>query len=236
MQNFIKMTKTTSFKIAIFLFLTSVGLLFFRKPLTLYLAQAFLKGRAYDLASKAKIRQISQQTGEWMVGAPQAIFLNQKVASPLAQFPKEKRVLGEETGQEKWIEVDLSDQRLKAWQGNRLVYDFAISSGKWAPTPEGNFRIWVKLRYSLMQGGSKEDGTYYYLPNVPYVMYFYGGYGIHGTYWHNNFGVPMSHGCVNLSIPDAGVLFTWADPYIPPDKWVAYPSKENPGTKVVIHQ
>ena len=55
------------------------------------------------------------------------------------------------------------------------------------------------------------SGPGYYLPDVPYVMYFYDGYGLHGTYWHSNFGTPMSHGCVNLSIPDAEWLYNWAD-------------------------
>lgn len=54
------------------------------------------------------------------------------------------------------------------------------------------------------------SGPGYYLPDVPYVMYFYRGYGLHGTYWHNNFGVPMSHGCVNLRTEDAAWLFDWA--------------------------
>jgi lipoprotein-anchoring transpeptidase ErfK/SrfK len=62
----------------------------------------------------------------------------------------------------------------------------------------------VKYRYADMSGPG------YYLPNVPYVMYFYRGYGIHGTYWHNNFGTPMSHGCVNFPTDDAGWLFDFA--------------------------
>ena len=53
-------------------------------------------------------------------------------------------------------------------------------------------------------------GYDYYLPNVPYVQYFYRDYAIHGTYWHNNFGTPMSHGCVNLTIPDSQWIFNWA--------------------------
>jgi lipoprotein-anchoring transpeptidase ErfK/SrfK len=53
-------------------------------------------------------------------------------------------------------------------------------------------------------------GYDYYLEGVPYVMYFYRDYAIHGTYWHNNFGTPMSHGCVNVNTPDAGWLFNWA--------------------------
>ena len=54
------------------------------------------------------------------------------------------------------------------------------------------------------------DQWNYDLPNVPYVMYFYRGYGLHGTYWHNNFGTPMSHGCVNLTLADAKWLYEWA--------------------------
>lgn len=119
----------------------------------------------------------------------------------------------------KRIEVDLSAQRLYAFEGDQKVFEFPISSGKpWWPTPTGTFRIWIKLRYAKMEGGSKSLGTYYYLPNVPYIMYFsnervpqWKGYGLHGAYWHNNFGVPMSHGCVNLRPDDAGRLFHWVE-------------------------
>ena len=62
-----------------------------------------------------------------------------------------------------------------------------------------------------MIGGNKGLGTYYDLPNVPYVVYFYKGYAIHGTYWHNNFGHPMSHGCVNLSIENAKLIYNFMD-------------------------
>ena len=54
------------------------------------------------------------------------------------------------------------------------------------------------------------SGPGYNLPNVPWTMYFHGGYAIHGTYWHNNFGRPMSHGCVNMKTPEAKILFQWA--------------------------
>jgi lipoprotein-anchoring transpeptidase ErfK/SrfK len=53
-------------------------------------------------------------------------------------------------------------------------------------------------------------GPGFYLPDVPYTMYFYEGYGIHGTYWHNNFGHPMSHGCVNMRTSEAEWMFNWA--------------------------
>lgn len=109
------------------------------------------------------------------------------------------------TGGVRWIDVDLSDQMLYAYEGNTIVASFLVSTGVPAfPTVVGQFRIYIKLESTLMAG----DG--YYLPNVPYTMYFYKGYGIHGTYWHSNFGHPMSHGCVNMYTPDAKWLFYWA--------------------------
>lgn len=106
---------------------------------------------------------------------------------------------------ERWIDVDLSDQMTYAYEGDVLVASFLVSTGTWAhPTVTGEYYIYVKYLYSDMAGPG------YYLPDVPYVMYFYDGYSLHGTYWHSNFGTPMSHGCVNLSIPDAEWLYYWA--------------------------
>ena len=102
-------------------------------------------------------------------------------------------------------------------------------------TPTGKFRIWAKLKYTLMHGGSKHDNTYYYLPNVPYTQYFHRGFGLHGTYWHNNFGHPMSHGCINMYTPDAETIFYWTTPSVPADKWVIYPTRVSLGTRVIIH-
>ncbi len=112
---------------------------------------------------------------------------------------------------EKWIDVNLSTQTLQAYEGDRVVYTARVSTGiSRYPTPTGTFRIQRKYWYDDMTGGSRARGDYYYLPDVPYCMYYYAGYSLHGTYWHNNFGTPMSHGCTNLSIPDAGWLFNWA--------------------------
>lgn len=104
-----------------------------------------------------------------------------------------------------WFDVDLSDQRMYAYEGDTLVRTFVVSTGTWqTPTITGKFKVWIKLKSAPMSGPG------YYLPDVPYIMYFSGDYGIHGTYWHNNFGVPMSHGCVNLSIPDAEWAYNFA--------------------------
>jgi len=105
----------------------------------------------------------------------------------------------------RWIDIDLSDQRLYAYEGRSIVRSFAVSTGIWQyPTPVGSFNVWIKLRYTDMRGPG------YYLPDVPYTMYFYSDYGIHGTYWHNNFGTPMSHGCVNMITEEAGWLYNWS--------------------------
>ena len=109
------------------------------------------------------------------------------------------------TGDERWIDVNLSQQMVYAYEGNTVVNSFLVSTGTWQyPTVTGKYHIYVKYRYTDMAGPG------YYLPNVPYTMYFYRGYGLHGTYWHHNFGTPMSHGCVNLSIPDSEWLYNWA--------------------------
>lgn len=105
----------------------------------------------------------------------------------------------------RWIEVNLSEQRTYAWEGDVLVNSFVVSTGTWAtPTVTGTFQIWNKTRIQTMSGPG------YSLPNVPWVMYFYKDYGFHGTYWHNNFGTPMSHGCVNLTMADSEWLYNWA--------------------------
>jgi lipoprotein-anchoring transpeptidase ErfK/SrfK len=79
------------------------------------------------------------------------------------------------------------------------------------PTPVGTFSVFTKLVADDMRGGSYATGDAYFLPKVPYVMYFAaGGYAIHGTYWHNNFGRRMSHGCVNANKAAAAWLYNWA--------------------------
>jgi len=148
---------------------------------------------------------------------PLAYFNNQSLIAP-SFLPQ---VLGDSDTpslNNKHIEVDLTNQRLYAFENNQKVFDFLISSGTWNRTPTGTFYIWTKIRSQKMSGGSKELGTYYYLPNVPYIMFFYNdkvekktGYSLHGTYWHDNFGVPMSHGCVNMKTPEVAQVFSWAE-------------------------
>lgn len=169
-----------------------------------------------------------------------AIFNNQALESPQLARKDILPVLGY-TDSLKRIEIDLTNQRLYAYEGNNKIYDFLISSGKWGRTPTGTFHIWIKLRYTKMEGGSKALNTYYYLPNVPYVMYFnnsqiprWRGYGIHGTYWHENFGHPMSHGCINMKTEEAGLLYHWAQPDLQGKNSIKT-TADNPGTPVIIY-
>jgi LysM repeat protein len=136
----------------------------------------------------------------------------------------------------KWISVDLDHQRAWAWEGNKLIKSFWISSGKSrTPTVTGVFRLWAKIAAQRMEGGSRAAGDYYNLPNVQWVQYFYQDYSFHGTYWHHNFGVPMSHGCVNMSNSDAKWLYDWASPTVDDYKWHVS-DRQDPGTLVVIYQ
>ncbi|BAY86853.1 ErfK/YbiS/YcfS/YnhG family protein [Calothrix parasitica NIES-267] len=105
----------------------------------------------------------------------------------------------------RWIQVDLSEQRLITWEGNKPVFGVIVSTGKKdTPTPTGVFNIYTKLEKTRMKG---ED---YDIENVPHTMYYQGGYGIHGAYWHNNFGTPVSRGCVNVAPNHAKKIFNWA--------------------------
>lgn len=109
------------------------------------------------------------------------------------------------TNTTRWIDVDLTNQVLVAYEGDTPVRTTLVSTGlPGTPTVTGQFNIYVKYPAQLMYGPG------YYLPDVPWVMYFYNDYGLHGTYWHNNFGHPMSHGCVNLPTPEAEWLYNWA--------------------------
>lgn len=197
--------------------------------------------------SCCNVDQALQQNGQFDEEASTAIFNNQVINYPktsLAYSYKQSLanaenqvVLGttNETGEEKWIDVSLDEQKLRAWEGNKLVIEFPISSGLWAPTPKGTFNVWYKTRNQSMSGGSQALGTYYNLPNVPNNMFFNQGYAIHGAYWHNNFGHPMSHGCVNSPLASVAQLFDWAGPVVPAGQNATRATAENPGTRVVVH-
>lgn len=170
-----------------------------------------------------------------------AIFEKKEVNVPAIAFSKTSTTILGTSNDERWIEVDISEQKLKAWEGSSLFLETSVSTGlPWWPTPTGEFRVGYKVRATKMEGG--EGRYYYYLPNVPYVMFFGNntlswsrGYGLHGTYWHSDFGTRRSHGCVNLPTPVAERLYYWTGPVMPEGKGVVRADASNLGTKIVIH-
>jgi LysM repeat protein len=138
------------------------------------------------------------------IRSPSLIYVGQVLRIPSGQSSAPPPSSPAPTGG-RWIDVNLSAQRVTAYEGNTPVRSALASTGLPAtPTPTGRYRIYVKYVSTQMTGPG------YYLPNVPYTMYFYRGYSLHGTYWHANFGRPMSHGCVNLPTYEAQWLFNWA--------------------------
>ncbi len=137
----------------------------------------------------------------------------------------------------KWVDIDLAEQTLVAYEGPRPVYVTLVSTGRHGRTPAGLFRVWAKLAKTDMEGrGTNEDDEApepsYSMWDVPWTLYFKGGLAIHGTYWHGRFGRVRSHGCVNLSPADAKWLFEWSDPVLPPG-WTAILPKGNEPTLLV---
>jgi hypothetical protein len=123
---------------------------------------------------------------------------------------------------EKWIDVNLTKQTLVLYEGTRAVYATLISSGEagledpehTTATKRGIFRIHTKHVTATMSGN--EIGEEFELRDVPYVQYFdKEGYALHGAYWHDRFGVPKSHGCINLAPEDARRIFYWTEPAVP---------------------
>ncbi|MEM6961787.1 MAG: L,D-transpeptidase [Myxococcota bacterium] len=143
---------------------------------------------------------------------------------------------------ERWIDIDLGQQTLVAYEGERPVFATLISSGRaYRPgdeenyeTPTGVFRVTSKHLTHTMDGDSVGDGPYS-IEDVPYVMYFKLAYALHSAFWHNLFGRPRSHGCVNMSPLDARWLFEWASPHLPLGWHGAYPLEEPGGTRIRIH-
>jgi hypothetical protein len=133
--------------------------------------------------------------------------------------------------EEKHIEVSISRQTLTAYEGDQVVLQTKVSTGipSSGPTPngiptatpDGHFHIEVKAPSRHMGDGNlTDDLDAYELPGVPWVSFFHlTGVAFHGTYWHNNFGRMMSHGCVNMRNQDAKWLYRWSLPVIEPRDW-----------------
>jgi hypothetical protein len=145
---------------------------------------------------------------------------------------------------ERWIDVDLSSQTLVAFVGQKPVFATLISSGKESKdkakdhrTPTGEWRIREKHVTTTMDGdGSAAGDLPYSIEDVPYVMYYHRAYALHAAFWHGNYGVQMSHGCVNLAPLDAKWLYFFAGPETRAAFHGVWSRPEAPGTRVVVHE
>ncbi|MCD6498483.1 MAG: L,D-transpeptidase [Deltaproteobacteria bacterium] len=117
-----------------------------------------------------------------------------------------------------WVDIDLSEQTLVAYHGSVPVYATLVSAGRNHRTPTGLYRVWAKLAATDMTSPPDSEHRYS-MWDVPWTMYFRKGLALHGAYWHDQFGNPHSHGCVNLSPADARWLFDWAPPKLPAGWW-----------------
>ncbi len=136
---------------------------------------------------------------------------------------------------ERWVDVDLEAQVLVAYEGERPVYATLISSGKpGTDTPEGLFRIWIKFAEADMTGNGTVGNDTYRVATVPWTMFFQDDYALHTAYWHDRFGEPMSHGCINLAPRDAKALYTWAAPEVPTGWSMVHATPDAPGSWVRI--
>jgi hypothetical protein len=160
--------------------------------------------------------------GEW-IAAPDVRVFN-PVAAPKLLEPGER-----------WIDVDLDSQILVAFEGDLPVYATMVSSGgKETPTETGEYRMWLKESEADMKGLNGEDP--YSVATVPWTQFFSPekGLALHTAYWHDQFGLRRSHGCVNLAPRDARWLYFWSDPQVPPGWTMAAGVVEAPGSIVRV--
>ena len=135
---------------------------------------------------------------------------------------------------EKWFDVDRDEQVLVAYEGNKPVYATMVSTGKWKhATPTVIARVGSKLLSASMNNNRGDEQ--YAVADVPWTMYYDNSYALHTSYWHDGFGGPRSHGCINLSPRDARALYQWSSPDIPAG-WIAvYGDEDNPGSLIRVH-
>jgi hypothetical protein len=133
----------------------------------------------------------------------------------------------------RWIAIDLSEQTLVAYEGDRPVLATLVSTGKKDfETPRGRFHVWMKAVSRTMKGTTEA----YQVDEVPYSMFFAHRVALHGTYWHDAFGFRVSHGCVNLSMSDAEWLFKWAPPAVPAGWRAVFPERAEDTLRVIVRR
>jgi lipoprotein-anchoring transpeptidase ErfK/SrfK len=144
----------------------------------------------------------------------------------------------------KRVEVDTVHQVVTAYENDQPVFTAKVATGTSFHLPQGivsfrtapgDHRVFLKSANQHMTGGSYGDNDYYDLPGIGWVSYFTpSGISFHGTYWHNDFGWPRSHGCVNMTPENAKWMFRWTTPSVPYDTWQLRTSTAKEGTFVHV--
>jgi hypothetical protein len=181
----------------------------------------------YDLVTIWETRQVGD-TIWYRIGPDQ--WSHSGYLRVLVPSPRPQRI----GANEQWVEVNLQQQVVIAYEGDRPVFATLTSTGRRGyATEQGLFRSWVKVRDGPMQW---EDASQpYSLASVPWIIYFNRDQGLHGAYWHDLLGSVRSAGCVNLSPHDAHWLFHWAEPQLASGERLKYLTQENPGPWVWVH-
>jgi hypothetical protein len=187
-----------------------------------------LTGKSQEIG---KTKYLETSDGTWLKGAQ--VRVTEPGPPPSGLGPDER-----------WIDVDLSSQTIVAFVGDKPVYASLISSGKENKdkekdhrTPTGEWRIREKHVTTTMDGdGSAAGDLPYSIEDVPYVQFFHKAFALHGAFWHGNYGVQMSHGCVNLSPLDAKWLFFFTNPTIAAGYHGVWARPDGSGTRVVVHE
>jgi hypothetical protein len=191
-----------------------------------------LTGRRRTLAPRALVsvleevgdgdaRAVRIGDGEWLRG--DEVRVVQAAPPPPGLLPGER-----------WIDVDLDQQVLVAYEGDLPVYATLVSSGrKRNPTETGVYRVWVKFAETDMNGQMADEPSYA-VATVPWTQFYAKDLALHTAYWHDRFGEPRSHGCVNLSPADARFLYFWSEPGVPPGWSMAHGVVERPGSLVRV--
>ncbi len=177
------------------------------------------------------VRMVEAKNGRWLRSK------DLKTAAKPRKLPSWAR------GKTRWIDISIVSQTMVLWEGSKPIYATLVSTGrdglgdpkKTLSTPRGTFRIYQKHVTTTMD--SNVADSEFELRDVPWVMYFKGGYAVHGAYWHDDFGRGRSHGCVNVAPIDARYVFHFATPSVPKHWHASYVGDTTePGTLVHIHK
>lgn len=167
-------------------------------------------GRAEKHARFVVDEELRKNGETYVVGAAGAVLRNE------VRVARQTKAPSGVPADAKWIHVNLPEQTLVAYEGAKPVYATVISSGKegYEP-PTGLFEVQQKYISTTMNATDPIDG-FYEVEEVPWTLYYHGGYALHGAYWHTDFGKVRSHGCTNIAPVDARWLYYWSDPEVPP--------------------